>query len=171
MIVAAANAYQQTQVATANQVQLIVMLYDSAIQSMELAGKPFSRTITKDKARFLDRGMAIVGGYPASWISSVAGDRRVPAPSVRLYGSAVHPSQPSAQWKTSRRTDSLSDNSTGRLAGRGKTRSGGPCRQLVPPIPAYLPRLSLHRTAYHQALDAARAATGIRLTPAIVSVG
>ena len=37
MIVAAANAYQQTQVATANRVQLIVMLYDSAIQSMELA--------------------------------------------------------------------------------------------------------------------------------------
>jgi hypothetical protein len=41
MIATAANAYQQTHVMTANRVQLIVLLYDSAIQSMELARKPF----------------------------------------------------------------------------------------------------------------------------------
>jgi flagellar biosynthetic protein FliS len=61
MIANAANAYQQTQVMTANQVQLIVLLYDSAIQSLELAREAILTNNYKDKARFLDRSMAIMG--------------------------------------------------------------------------------------------------------------
>lgn len=61
MIANAANAYQQTQVMTANRVQLIVLLYDSAIQSLELAREAILTNNYKDKARFLDRGIAIAG--------------------------------------------------------------------------------------------------------------
>lgn len=61
MIANAAHAYQQTQVMTANRVQLIVLLYDSAIQSLELAREAILTNNYKDKARFLDRSMAIVG--------------------------------------------------------------------------------------------------------------
>ena len=42
-------------------VQLIVLLYDSAIQSMELAREAILTNHYKDKARFLDRSIAIVG--------------------------------------------------------------------------------------------------------------
>ena len=56
-----AQQYQQTQVMTANHVQLIVLLYDSAVQSLELAREGISKNNYRDKARFLDRGMAIVG--------------------------------------------------------------------------------------------------------------
>lgn len=61
MLAHAAHVYQQTQVMTANQVQLIVLLYDSAIQSLELAREAILTNNYKDKARFLDRSMAIVG--------------------------------------------------------------------------------------------------------------
>ena len=61
MIANAANAYQQTQVMTANRVQLIVLLYDSAIQSLELAREAILTNNYKDKARFLDRSIAIAG--------------------------------------------------------------------------------------------------------------
>ncbi len=61
MVVNAAQQYRQTQVMTANQVQLIVLLYDSAIQSLELAREAILTNNYKDKARFLDRGIAIVG--------------------------------------------------------------------------------------------------------------
>ena len=37
MVMNAAQHYRQTQVMTANHVQLIVLFYDSAIQSLELA--------------------------------------------------------------------------------------------------------------------------------------
>jgi flagellar protein FliS len=56
-----AQQYQQTQVMTANHVQLIVLLYDSAVQSLELAREGIIKNNYRDKARFLDRGMAIVG--------------------------------------------------------------------------------------------------------------
>ena len=56
-----AQQYQQTQVMTASHVQLIVLLYDSAVQSLELAREGISKNNYRDKARFLDRGMAIVG--------------------------------------------------------------------------------------------------------------
>ena len=85
MIATAANAYQQTQVMTASRVQLIVLLYDSAIQSMELAREAILTNNYKDKARFLDRSMAIVGE-----LSSVLDFERggeTPASPPRLYNS------------------------------------------------------------------------------------
>ena len=61
MVMNAAQQYQQTQVMTANHIQLIVLLYDSAVQSLELAREGIVANNYRDKARFLDRGMAIVG--------------------------------------------------------------------------------------------------------------
>ena len=61
MVTNAAQQYQQTQVMTANHTQLIVLLYDSAVQSLELAREGILTNNYRDKARFLDRGMAIVG--------------------------------------------------------------------------------------------------------------
>ena len=56
-----AHQYQQTQVMTASHLQLIVLLYDSAVQSLELAREGILKNNHRDKARFLDRGMAIIG--------------------------------------------------------------------------------------------------------------
>ena len=61
MVTNVAQQYQHTQVMTANHVQLIVLLYDSAVQSLELAREGIVKNNHRDKARFLDRGMAIVG--------------------------------------------------------------------------------------------------------------
>jgi flagellar secretion chaperone FliS len=58
---AAATHYRQTQVLTASGVQLIVLLYDSAIQSVELASDGITRRHQPDKARFLGRAVGIVG--------------------------------------------------------------------------------------------------------------
>jgi len=56
----AANHYRQTQVLTATGVQLIVLLYDSAIQAVELASDGIARRHQSDKARFLGRAVGIV---------------------------------------------------------------------------------------------------------------
>ena len=61
MVTNAAQQYRQTQVMTANHTQLIVLLYDSAVQSLELAREGIVTNNYRDKARFVDRGMAIVG--------------------------------------------------------------------------------------------------------------
>jgi flagellar protein FliS len=61
MVVNAAQQYRQTQIMTANQIQLIVLLYDSAIQSLELAREAIHINNYTDKARFLDRSLAILG--------------------------------------------------------------------------------------------------------------
>lgn len=58
---AVATQYQQTQVLTTSGVQLIVLLYDSAIQAIELAGDGIARRHQSDKARFLGRAVGIVG--------------------------------------------------------------------------------------------------------------
>jgi flagellar protein FliS len=58
---AVAMQYRQTQVLTTSGVQLIVLLYDSAIQAIELAGDGIVRSHQPDKARFLGRAVAIVG--------------------------------------------------------------------------------------------------------------
>jgi flagellar protein FliS len=58
---AVATQYRQTQVLTTSGVQLIVLLYDSAIQAIELAGDGIARSHQSDKARFLGRAVAIVG--------------------------------------------------------------------------------------------------------------
>ncbi len=57
----AATQYRQTQVLTTSSIQLIVLLYDSAIQAVELAGDGIARRHQSDKARFLGRAVAIVG--------------------------------------------------------------------------------------------------------------
>jgi flagellar protein FliS len=56
----AATRYRQTQVLTASGVQLIVLLYDSAIQATELASDGITRRHQPDKARFLGRAVGIV---------------------------------------------------------------------------------------------------------------
>lgn len=56
----AATHYRQTQVLTASGVQLIVLLYDSAIQAIELASDGITRRHQPDKARFLGRAVGIV---------------------------------------------------------------------------------------------------------------
>ncbi len=56
----AINQYQRTQVLTASEVQLIVLLYDGVLQSLELAKDGIVRDDYRDKARFLGRAIAIV---------------------------------------------------------------------------------------------------------------
>jgi flagellar secretion chaperone FliS len=57
----AASRYRQTEVLTTSSVQLIVLLYDSAIQSIELANDGIARRHQPDKARFIGRAVGIVG--------------------------------------------------------------------------------------------------------------
>lgn len=57
----AVQQYQQTQVMTSSGVQLVVLLYDAAVQSLELAREGIVCNNMNDKARFLRRAMAIVG--------------------------------------------------------------------------------------------------------------
>ena len=52
--------YQQTQVYTASGVQLVVVLYDGALQAMQLARESILRNNQADKARFLRRAVNIV---------------------------------------------------------------------------------------------------------------
>ena len=56
----AIKQYQRTQVLTASEVQLIVLLYDGVLQSLELAREGILRNDYRDKARFLGRAIAIV---------------------------------------------------------------------------------------------------------------
>lgn len=58
---AVASRYRQTEVLTTSGVQLVVLLYDSAIQAIELASDGIARRHQPDKARFLGRAVAIVG--------------------------------------------------------------------------------------------------------------
>lgn len=53
--------YQQTQVLTSSRVQLVVLLYDAAIQSIELAKRAIDTNNLSDKGRFLGRAISIVG--------------------------------------------------------------------------------------------------------------
>lgn len=55
-----AQQYRQTQILTTSGVQLIVLLYDSAIQSLELAREGMLQNNVQDKARFLGRAVGIV---------------------------------------------------------------------------------------------------------------
>ncbi len=60
MIPDAVRQYQHTQVMTSSGAQLIVLLYDAAVQSLELAREGMRRNNVQEKARFLGRAMAIV---------------------------------------------------------------------------------------------------------------
>ncbi|MEO8338221.1 MAG: flagellar export chaperone FliS [Nitrospirota bacterium] len=57
----AATHYRQNEVLTTSGVQLVVLLYDSAIQAIELASDGIARRNQSDKARFLGRAIGIVG--------------------------------------------------------------------------------------------------------------
>ncbi len=52
--------YQHTHVMTSSNIQLVVLLYDSALKSIELARDGMLRNNVKDKTRFLGRAVAIV---------------------------------------------------------------------------------------------------------------
>ncbi|CUQ67243.1 flagellar export chaperone FliS [Candidatus Nitrospira inopinata] len=61
MIAQCANRYRQTQVMTSSRVQIVVLLYDAAIQSIELARQAIETGNIADKGRFLGRAISIVG--------------------------------------------------------------------------------------------------------------
>lgn len=52
--------YQQTHILTSSGVQLVVVLYDGAIQAMQLAREAIIRNHQADKARFLRRAVNVV---------------------------------------------------------------------------------------------------------------
>ncbi|MDH5668230.1 MAG: flagellar export chaperone FliS [Nitrospira sp.] len=56
-----ARQYQQTQVMTSSRVQIVVLLYDAAIQSIELARRGIEANNIPEKGRFLGRAISIVG--------------------------------------------------------------------------------------------------------------
>ncbi|OQW35770.1 MAG: hypothetical protein A4E19_16100 [Nitrospira sp. SG-bin1] len=61
MLTQYSNQYQQTQVMTSSRVQIVVLLYDAAIQSIELARAGIESNNPKDKGRFLGRAISIIG--------------------------------------------------------------------------------------------------------------
>lgn len=61
MITQYTNQYRQTQVMTSSRVQIVVLLYDAAIQSIELARVGIEANNPKDKGRFLGRAISIIG--------------------------------------------------------------------------------------------------------------
>ena len=61
-----AQLYSKTQVQTASSVQVVVLLYDGVIQSLKLAREGIMINNLHDKARFLDRAMAVVNELSAS---------------------------------------------------------------------------------------------------------
>lgn len=56
-----ARQYQQTQVMTSSRVQIVVLLYDAALQSIELARRGIESNNIPEKGRFLGRAISIVG--------------------------------------------------------------------------------------------------------------
>ena len=61
MLTQYARQYEQTQVVTSSGVQLIVLLYDGAIQSIEIAKREIQAKNVREKARHLGRAIAIIG--------------------------------------------------------------------------------------------------------------
>ena len=61
MVTQYARQYEQTQVVTSSGVQLIVLLYDGAIQSIELAKREMQAKNIREKARHIGRAVAIIG--------------------------------------------------------------------------------------------------------------
>lgn len=61
MVAQYVQQYQQTQVLTSSRVQLVVLLYDAAIQSIELTRRAIETNNLPDKARFIGRAISIVG--------------------------------------------------------------------------------------------------------------
>ncbi|MCP9470679.1 MAG: flagellar export chaperone FliS [Nitrospira sp.] len=61
MVVQGANRYRQTQVMTSSRVQIVVLLYDAAVQSIELGRRAIETNAAADKGRFLGRAISIIG--------------------------------------------------------------------------------------------------------------
>ncbi|MBL8073602.1 MAG: flagellar export chaperone FliS [Nitrospira sp.] len=61
MITQYARQYEQTQVVTSSGLQLVVLLYDGAIQSLEIAKREIRAKNIREKARHLGRAIAIIG--------------------------------------------------------------------------------------------------------------
>ncbi len=61
-----AQLYAKTQVQTASSVQVVVLLYDGVIQALKLAQEGIVTNNMMDKARFLDRGLAVVNELSAA---------------------------------------------------------------------------------------------------------
>ncbi|WP_447968261.1 flagellar export chaperone FliS [Nitrospira sp. M1] len=61
-----AQLYAKTQVQTASSVQVVVLLYDGVIQSLKLGQEGIRTDNRQDKARFLDRALAVVNELSAS---------------------------------------------------------------------------------------------------------
>lgn len=61
MLTQYARQYQQTQIMTSSGVQIVVLLYDAAIQSIELARAGIESNNLKEKGRSLGRAISIVG--------------------------------------------------------------------------------------------------------------
>ena len=61
MVAQYAQQYQQTQILTSSRVQIVVLLYDAAIQSIELTRRAIETNNLPDKARFIGRAISIVG--------------------------------------------------------------------------------------------------------------
>jgi flagellar secretion chaperone FliS len=55
MITQYARQYEQTQVVTSSGIQLVVLLYDGAIQSIEIAKREIQARNVKEKARTQQR--------------------------------------------------------------------------------------------------------------------
>ena len=61
MVAQYAQQYQQTQILTSSRVQIVVLLYDAAIQSIELTRRAIDTNNLPDKARFIGRAISIIG--------------------------------------------------------------------------------------------------------------
>jgi flagellar protein FliS len=61
MVAHGANRYRQTQVMTSSRVQIVVLLYDAAVQSIELGRRAIETNNIADKGRFLGRAISLVG--------------------------------------------------------------------------------------------------------------
>ncbi len=61
MITQYARQYEQTQVVTSSGIQLVVLMYDGAIQSIEIAKREIQANNIREKARHLGRAIAIIG--------------------------------------------------------------------------------------------------------------
>jgi flagellar protein FliS len=61
MVTQYARQYQQTEVLTSSGVQVVVLLYDAAIQAIELARQGIETNNLHEKGRFIGRAISIVG--------------------------------------------------------------------------------------------------------------
>ncbi|MCA9472034.1 MAG: flagellar export chaperone FliS [Nitrospirales bacterium] len=83
-----AQLYAKTQVQTASSVQVVVLLYDGVIQSLKLAQEGIQTNNMKDKARFLDRALAVVNELSAALDMEQGG--AIAADLRRLYEYVQH---------------------------------------------------------------------------------